>query len=114
VNIIDSYNFGQITINGENHTSDVTIFPDSVKDNWQRKKSHELSLEDIAEVLAQNPEVLIVGTGAYGLVKVLPEVEPATEAQGIKLVAEPTGEACCRYNQLCRSQKVVAALHLTC
>ncbi len=114
MNIIDSYNFGRITINGEKHTSDVIIFPDSVKDNWLMKRSHQLSLEDIAGVLAQNPEVLIVGTGAYGLVKVLPEVERATEAQGIKLVAEPTKEACQTYNQLCRSQKVVAALHLTC
>ena len=114
MNIVDSYNFGRIVINGKNYTSDVVISPDSVKDDWQRKKSHELSLEDIAEVLAQNPEVLIVGTGAYGLVKVLSEVEPTTEAQGIKLVTEPTKEACQTYNQLCRSQKVVAALHLTC
>jgi hypothetical protein len=27
---------------------------------------------------------------------------------------EATGKACHTYNQLCHSQKVVAALHLTC
>jgi len=114
VNVVDSYNFGRIVINGKNYTSDVVIYPDNVKDDWRRKKSHELSLEDIAEVLAENPEVLIVGTGAYGLVKVLSEVRQTTEARGIKLIAEPTGEACQTYNQLYRSQQVVAALHLTC
>ena len=114
MNTIDSYHFGQIVINGKNYTSDVIISPDSVRDNWWRKKGHELFLEDITEVLAENPEVLVVGTGTSGLMKVLPEVERATEAQGIKLIAETTEEACHTYNQLCRSQKVVAALHLTC
>ena len=58
--------------------------------------------------------MLIVGTGASGLVKVLPEVKQSLDAQGIKLIAEPTSEACNTYNQLCHSQRVVAALHLTC
>jgi len=60
------------------------------------------------------PEVLVIGTGASGLMKVLPEVEQALEPQGIKLIDQPTDEACQTYNRLCQSQKVVAALHLTC
>jgi len=114
INIVDSYQFGQIVINGKKYTSDVIIFPDRVKDNWWRKTGHELCRDDIADVIAENPEVLVVGTGASGLVKVLPEVKQSLEAQGIKLIAEPTSEACNTYNQLCHSQKVVAALHLTC
>ena len=114
MNTIDSYHFGQIVINGKNYTSDVIIFPDSVRDNWWRRKGHELFLGDITRVLTENPEVLVVGTGTSGLMKVLPEVGRAAEAQGIKLIAETTEEACHAYNQLCRSQKVVAALHLTC
>jgi len=114
VNIIDSYQFGRIVVNGKSYTSDVIIFPDRVRDNWWKKKGHELCLGDIAEVITENPEVLVVGTGAFGLVKVLPEVQPSIEAQGIELIAHPTNEACQIYNQLCHSQKVVAALHLTC
>ena len=114
INILDSYQFGLIVVNGKRYTSDVIIFPDRVRDNWWRKSVHRLCLDDIAEVIAVNPEVLVVGTGSSGLVKVLPEVEQSLEAQGIKLIAEPTGEACNTYNQLCHSQRVVAALHLTC
>ena len=114
MNIVDSYQFGLIVVNGESYTSDVVIFPDMVKDNWRRKTSHQLHLDELSEAIAEMPEVLIVGTGAAGLVKVLPEVKQSLEALGIKLIAQPTDEACQMYNQLCQSQRVVAALHLTC
>ena len=114
MNIIDSYQFGEIVINGKKYTSDVIIFPDRVRDNWWRKTGHQLRLGDIAEVLTESPEVLVVGTGASGLVEVLPETRQAAQAQGIKLITEPTDKACRTYNQLSQSQRAVAALHLTC
>jgi len=114
VNTIESYQFGLIGVNGKEYSADIIIFPDSVRSDWWRKEGHELCLEDIAEVITEHPEVLVVGTGASGLMKVLPEVKQAAQAQGIKLITETTDKACDTYNQLCRSQKVVVALHLTC
>jgi len=114
MNIIDSYRFGEIVIEGRNYTSDVIIFPDRVRDNWWRKTGHELCIEDIAEVIIEKPEVLMIGTGTSGLMKVLPEVQQGADTRDIKLIVETTDKACTTYNQLCRSQKVVAALHLTC
>lgn len=114
MNTIDSYQFGEIVIEGKKYSADVIIFPNRVQSNWWRKTGHELCLEDIAEVIAENPEVLVVGTGASDMMKVLPEVEKLTQSRGIKLLAEPTEKACNTYNQMVRSQKVVAALHITC
>ena len=114
VNIIDSYQFGLIVVSGKKYTSDVIILPDRVRDNWVRKTGHQLCLKDVAEVMTENPEVLVVGTGAYDLVKVLPEVERGAETQGIKLIVEATDKACHTYNHICHSRSVVAALHLTC
>ena len=114
MNLVDSYQFGLIVVNGKKYTSDVIIFPERVRGGWWRKSGHQLCLGDIAEVMTENPEVLIVGTGASGLVRVLPEVQEELEARGIKLIVEPTSEACDRYNQLCHSQRVIATLHITC
>ncbi len=114
MNIIDSYQFGLIVVSGKKYTSDVIIFPDRVSDNWWRKTGHQLCLNDITEVITENPEVLVVGTGASGLVKVLPEVERGAETQGIKLIVEATDKACHTYNHICHSQRVIAALHITC
>ena len=112
--IIDSYQFGEIVVSGKKYTSDVIIFPDRVSHNWQRRSGHQLCLEDIAGVIAENPEVLVIGIGVSGLVEVLPEVRYGVESRGIKLIVESTDKACHTYNQLCYAQRVVAALHLTC
>ncbi len=114
MNLVDSYQFGLIVVNGKQYTSDVIIFPERVRGGWLRKVGHQLCLSDIAEVMTENPEVLVVGTGASGLMKVLPEVQQAAEDQSIKLIVQATDKACHTYNQLCQSRRVVAALHLTC
>ncbi|MFC2024987.1 Mth938-like domain-containing protein [Chloroflexota bacterium] len=114
MNIIDSYHFGEIVIDGKKYSSDVVIFPDRVRDSWWRKTGHELCLEDIAEVIDENPEVLLVGTGVSGLMKVLPEVKQEAKARHIQFIVEPTSKACDIYNRLSHSRKVVATLHLTC
>ena len=114
MNIIDSYQFGQIAVDGKEYSSDIIISPDGIKGDWWRKSGHELCLEDIAEAISENTEVLVVGTGASGLMKVLPDVNQAAQAQGIELIAETTDKACDIYNRLCSSQRVIAALHLTC
>jgi len=113
-NIIDSYQFGLIIVSGQKYNSDIIVFPDRVRDDWWRKTGHQLCLKDIAEVITENPEVLVVGTGASGLMKVLPEVERGVEAQGIKLIVEATDKACHTYNHVCHSQRAIAALHITC
>ena len=65
-------------------------------------------------MITENPEALVVGTGASGLMRVLPEVERGVEIQGIKLIVEATDKACHTYNHICQSQRAIAALHLTC
>lgn len=112
--MIDSYDFGRIVVDGKAYTSDVIIFPDRVKDNWWRKEGHALHIEDIESVVKEKPEVLIVGTGNYGLLKVLPETKEYIESQGIELIVEPTGKAYEMYNKVSKGKKAAAALHLTC
>ena len=114
MNVIDSYHFGEIVISGKKYSSDVVFSLERVRDNWWRKTGHQLCLEDIAEVITENPEVLVIGTGASGLMKVLPEVKQVVQVHGIKLIMESTNKACNTYNQLSHSQRVVAALHITC
>jgi len=115
--LIESYDFGLIVINGKRYTSDVIVFPERVIDGWWRKEGHRLYVDDLNEILNHEPkpEILVVGTGYYGLVKASPDVENALKSRGIGLVTQPTKEACQTFNKLLKSNKRVAgAFHLTC
>ncbi|MGD2205330.1 MAG: Mth938-like domain-containing protein [Anaerolineae bacterium] len=113
--MIDSYRFGQIVIDGQVYRSDIILFPDRVDAGWWRVKGHELAVADLADVLADPPEVLVVGTGCYGRMAILQETEQALAAQNVQLIAQPTRTACQTVNDmLATGRRVVAALHLTC
>lgn len=115
--MIDSYEFGVMVINGKKYTRDIMVFPDQLAKGWWRKEGHRLCVEDLKEILdmEDKPETLVVGTGYHGLVKVSSDVKGALESSGIKLVAEPTREACRTFNELLKSnRKTAAAFHLTC
>ncbi len=112
--MIESYDFGQITIKGRRYNRDVIILPDIVKDNWWRREGHKLSLEDLEDVFEAEPEVLVIGTGYSGLMKVPQDVQDYVKSKNIELVVENTRRACQTYNRLSQFKKVVAAFHLTC
>lgn len=112
--MIDAYDFGRIVVDGKAYTGDVIIFPDRVQANWWRKEGHALHIEDIESVLEAKPEVLIVGTGKYGVLKVSAQTREYIESQGIAVIIEPTDKACEVYNTISKEKKAVAALHLTC
>ena len=112
--MIESYDFGRIVIDGRKFGSDVIIFPDRIDGNWWRKEGHTLSVDDVKEIVEAKPEVLVVATGYSGLMKVHPETEQYLRSSGIELIAAKTEKACQIYNELSKSRRVVAALHLTC
>ncbi len=115
--MIDSYDFGVMVVGGRKYTSDVIVFPEKVIDGWWRREGHKIYVEDLKEVFNCKPlpEVLVIGTGYYGFVEVMPEVENTLKAHGVKLVIQPTREAYKTFNKLLKSGKRVSgAFHLTC
>ena len=111
---IESYEFGHIVIDGKAHHKDVIILPGRVVAGWWRKEGHALYPEDLKAVLDAAPEVLVVGQGASGLMRVTQETEQALRNAGIEIIALPTGQAVEAYNRLRGERAVAAALHLTC
>jgi len=112
--MIESYSFGQIKINGMLYTSDVIIYPDHVDDHWWRKEGHRLNIDDLKDIWQAEPEVLILGTGYSGLMKVPNDVKELVASKNIELIVESTKEAYKTYNRLASTRRTVAAFHLTC
>lgn len=112
--MIDEYHFGRIIVKGNVYTSDVVIYPDRVDAAWWREEGHLLVPEDLEKIVKTKPDTLVVGIGSPGLMKVPTSTREWIESHNIKLIIEPTEQACKIYNQLCTSRRVVAAFHLTC
>ncbi|MEA3403078.1 MAG: MTH938/NDUFAF3 family protein [Armatimonadota bacterium] len=111
---IEDYGFGRIVIDGTRYSNDVIIYPERVDDSWWRDQGHLLQMVDLDGVLQANPDVLVVGTGAYGRMRLADGVEEALAQRDIDVVAAQTDEAVERYNELAPGRRTVAALHLTC
>jgi hypothetical protein len=111
---IDSYRFGHMVVDGEEYTNDLILLPGRVISNWWRAQGHRLSVADLDEVFDTQPEVLVVGTGASGVMDVPQETRQAIRDAGIELEVARTGEAWKRYNDLQDERAAAGAFHLTC
>lgn len=111
---IEHYEFGKIVIDGKGYTKDVIVYPDRINSNWWRKEGHELAVSDLNEVMNESFEVLIVGTGYSGCMKILKETEEYLKNKEIELIAKKSEEACNLFNELNKKKRVIGAIHLTC
>ena len=114
--MIESYSFGKMKINNIVYTKDLIITPDKIIENCWRKESHRLYEEDIKNVLEDsNPDVLIVGTGKFGLMKIDDSLTALLEQKNIRHYALPSSKAVKLFNRFLEEGiRVTAAFHLTC
>lgn len=113
--MIEGYSFGSMVVDGTEYTSDLVIFPGGrVQPSWWREEGHGLSLDDLAELVAAEPEIIVAGTGASGLMVPDPALAGALKRKGIELRAAPTGEALRIFNDLSAERRVGGCFHLTC
>lgn len=111
---IDRYEFGHMVIDGQAFRTDLLIWPGRIKSDWWRREGHLLQLEDVTEALAADPQVLVVGTGNPGNLRVDPDLADYLQEKGIDLIIKPTREAVPVINDLAPRRRLAAALHLTC
>jgi len=112
--MIDDYDFGHVAVEGKEYRSDVIVFPERVVDSWRRKEGHRLCLDDLQPALDWQPEVLVIGQGQPGRMKVPPALVEELRRRGVEVFVGPTRKAVAEYNRLQGSRKTAAALHLTC
>jgi len=113
--MIDDYQFGSMTIAGKRYLNDLKILEGRVIDRWWRQESHTVEATDIDDILAQKPDVLVVGMGKPGRMQASDSLRAYLADARIELIEEPTAETVKTFNRLHRSGKnVAAAFHLTC
>jgi hypothetical protein len=116
---IEATSFGSITIDGQKIEKDVILRLDgSVK---KRKKklskriygtSHTISLDEAKHVYEEGAELLIIGTGQYGLVHLSEEAQAYLEKHNCRTKLASTPDAIGIWNKA--QGKVIGLFHVTC
>lgn len=113
--MIERYSFGQIVIQGEMYTSDLLIVRGQVIPGWWRVSGHRVEPEDLTQVLAAEPEILVLGKGSPGMMKASDSLRSVLKEQNIELIEQDTAKAAKTFNRMLQKGKNVAAgFHLTC
>jgi hypothetical protein len=119
---IERFEWGRFEINGQVHDADgrgvgkdVFIVGGEVRP-WSERKGHRLTPKMVKSALRPGIEILVIGNGVNGAIKVTRKTRQAIAAAGIDaLMVEKTPKACELFNQLVRQGKSVALLaHGTC
>lgn len=109
------YSFGHLKWQGQAYRKDVIILKNEVLSPWRREHGHRLTFEDLVEITAARPRILIIGTGKNGVLDVPDEVLEKLAEAGIDGRPMPTEQALEHFVDLRQQGKdVAAALHLTC
>jgi hypothetical protein len=110
--------FGELEIDGKHFQNDVVIEAGQLR---RRKKKPSKAYSEqyghtplsIDEAIPWQGERLIIGTGVFGRLPIMPEVADEAVRRGIELIALPTEEAC-RLIDDWPDEEVNAILHITC
>lgn len=105
--------FGEITINGQVYYSDMTVY-------WNGKisyrgKEHVVEFGEFMTILKAGPEIVVIGKGEEGVLKISEEVLKWARSKNVDLYFERTGKAADIFNAFAnQGKKVVGIFHVTC
>lgn len=110
------FSFGTLRIDGSTYTHDVVIDRGEVR---KRKKAPSQRFRDefghtplsIEEKIPWKCKRLVIGTGAYGNLPVMKQVQREAERRHVELLILPTNEA---LRLVEKEPKANAILHVTC
>ena len=113
---IESYTFGEIRIDGVDYRKDVILLGHTVHSPWWREAGgHVFAPGDLELLISAAPEIVCLGTGCFGRVRIERSTHQAFANAGTTVVVERTGPAVEEFNRLVQEGRdAAAALHLTC
>lgn len=109
---INSFHFGSLTVNNKTYDNDMTIHWDGEMN--PRESDHTFSKGELIDLLLKEPEIIVIGTGTAGCVKIEKAAENFAKMKNVELIVKKTPEAIEEFNKLSKDKKVIAVMHVTC
>ena len=113
--MIDSFSSGKMMIDGKLYRSDLKILSNhKVIESWWRKEVHLVDWEDVEDLIDEDLELIIFGTGIPGKMKPTKNLLEKLKSADIEYYIAPTQQAVVYYNQHNVGKYTAVCFHLTC
>lgn len=113
--MITDFAFGRISADGQIFNNHIKIIQDKLVPNWWRKIGHTVEIEDVQDVLDSDSEILVIGQGQPGYMKIADSLRQHLADRNIKLIEEPTARAIETFNRLHKEgRRVAGGFHVGC
>ena len=110
---IEELEFTKLVSAGKVYRAPCIVYPDKVDGRWWRTDGSTFGPGDFDDLIAAQPEVVILGKGLVNLVSVPEETLARFSDAGIEVEVLTSKEAAERYNELlAQGRKVAGAFHL--
>ena len=110
--IIEDVAFSRLVVGGKVYRSATIVYPRTVDGRWWRKEGMKFLPGDFDAVVAQKPDVVVLGVGFSARVEVPEETKQRFAQEGILCIVADTPEAVEQYNTLQKTRTVIGAFHL--
>ena len=113
--MITEFSFGTIVANGQTCNNDIKIVQGALVPDWWRKSGHSVEIEDVQDALDADPEILVIGTGQPGYMRITDSLRRYLQKNNIKLIEEPTSDAVKTFNRLFgQGKRLSGGFHVGC
>jgi len=120
--MFQKYKFGMVEFDNKKYFHDIVIHVDGRVDKRDKNPSkmkygtsHILCREEIEGLVHEKPEILVIGCGQSGALKVGEDAREILNKKNIELTDLTTQKAIIKYNTLKNlSRRVAAVIHVTC
>ena len=108
VNLIRAYREGEVHINELVQRAPCIVMAQQLVLDWRARTIATLALEDLEQIFALQPDVVLLGTGSK---QIFPDrvIRQAFAARKVGLEVMDLGAACRTYNILVQEERRVAA-----
>ena len=113
--MITDFSFGRIVANGQTCNNDIKIVQGTLVPDWWRKSGHTVEIADVQEALDTELDILVIGKGQPGYMKISDSLRELLAEKNVKLIEEPTPKAIETYNRLYKEgRRVSGGFHVGC
>jgi hypothetical protein len=113
--IINSTEFGSITIDNKTYYSDIIVTWDKEVKEIHLTVRHLFGLPEFNRIVSKKPDILIIGTGDSGLCEISDELRELCRKRKIDLIIMTSRKAMEKFNEVFnQGRKVAAFIHITC